>query len=132
MNHPKILYIAGPYRPTGWWRLPILRTIKIAINIWHARQAAKIVWKAGDIAVCPHMNTAFFDGLVPDYRFLDGDLKIMARCDGILVLQGKSAGAKAELEAAVKIPGFVIYYKSIRTDAYFTLNERGEGTVIES
>lgn len=125
MNHPKILYIAGPYRPTGWWRLPILRTIKIAMNIWHARQAAKVVWKTGDIAICPHLNTAFFDGLVPDHRFLEGDLAIMRRCDGILILEGheKSEGASIEVEEAQKIPGFDIYYLNDRANAYYSFSE---------
>lgn len=85
-----IAYLAGPYRAST--RAGISR------NITRARKAAITLWKLGYVVICPHMNTAHLDGVVPDQRFLDGDLEILRRCDLMVMLPGwgLSTGAQAE------------------------------------
>jgi len=67
----KVLYICGPYRG------------RRLVNIVRARSAALFVWRCGGVALCPHLNTAFFDGKMPDQVWLDGDLELLSRSDAI-------------------------------------------------
>jgi nucleoside 2-deoxyribosyltransferase len=100
-----IIYIAGPYRGD------------VAQNIANAAKVASEVWESGNVALCPHLNTAHFETFChcEDKHYLEGDYKLLARCDAILMVQGweKSQGAKAELVYAQerKIP--VYYYPNI-------------------
>lgn len=95
----KLICIAGPYRAA---------TIAgIHNNIELARQAAAEVWAAGFYALCPHMNSAFLDGVAPDEVFLMGGLEMVRRCDAVLVLpsfDGKnSKGTVREANLAVDL-----------------------------
>lgn len=90
----KIAYIAGPYRgPT---------TEAITANIAAARTVAVEVWKLGYVALCPHLNTAHFDGILPDSAWLDGDLELLSRCDLLVCTPDwrRSTGATAEVAFA--------------------------------
>jgi hypothetical protein len=112
MTKPKLLYIAGPYRPRkGFQSLPVLRWFFIARNILRARRLAIWLWKNGDYAICPHLNTAFFDGHAPDSVWLEGDLVMMRRCDAVVMLQEwtDSTGARYEHLTAI-LEGLPIYY----------------------
>ena len=100
----KIIYVAGAYRnedANGVWD-----------NIIHARRVARQLWKMGLVAICPHMNTAFMDGydILPK-TFLEGDLELLRRCDGILMLSNwkQSEGAIREWEVAKELEIPVIY-----------------------
>lgn len=76
----KVAYIAAPYRaPTLWG---------IVQNIRRAEAVALQYWKRGYAVICPHKNTAFFDGAVAadaNTRFADssvwlaGGLEILRR-----------------------------------------------------
>lgn len=91
-----VVYIAGPYRAP---------TISgVLANIGRAREAALAVWKAGAVALCPHLNTALFDGEADDSVWLEGDLVLMRRCDAVLAIDGwrRSTGASLEVECADK------------------------------
>jgi hypothetical protein len=106
----KVVYCAGPYRSKdGPWG--------VRHNIDVATRVARELWLLGFAVICPHANTAWMDGPQPstnkfgatcgpgDARFLEGDLEILKRCDG-LVLVGEwwlSAGAKNEREVALGI-----------------------------
>jgi hypothetical protein len=85
-----IVFISGPYRGD------------IKANIEHARQAAIRLWSRGEVVICPHLNTAYFDGIAPDEHFLRGDLEILSRCNSIYMLKGwtQSEGAQDELKLA--------------------------------
>jgi len=110
---PIIFYVAGPYRPqSAFQSLPIIRWFYILRNILRARRLSIWLWKNGDIAICPHLNTAFFDlHDIPDRVFLQGDIAILKRCDAIVMLDGwqKSIGASSEHCIAV-FNGTPIYY----------------------
>lgn len=90
----KLVYIAGPYRHKT--------KIGIEDNILRAREAAVAVWKTGAAALCPHLNSAHFDGIVPDSHFLDAGLLMLRHCDAVLVIGSweASAGTGAEIHEA--------------------------------
>lgn len=93
-----LVYVAGPYRAPTMGH--ILR------NIERARQAGmKLVKVAGVYPVIPHCNTAAFDGLADDQFFLDATLKLLRRCDGVLLLDTweSSAGARGEKAEAERL-----------------------------
>ena len=75
------------------------RGINAAENGRKAEARAIEVWRHNFVAFCPHMNSAFFDGLVPDEFFLAGTMEMLRRCDGLIVVPGwsKSEGTKAEI-----------------------------------
>lgn len=100
-----ILYIAGPYRGD------------VDANIQAAREAAISVWEAGHFALCPHLNTAHFelDCRVNDETYIERDLDVLVRCDGIIMLPGweESAGAETEHEEALRQEMPVWYWPEI-------------------
>ena len=95
MNHRDILvYIAGPFRGVDSWT--------VAQNVRRAEELALSAWRAGFAAICPHANTANFDGTLPHEAWLEGDLVILKRCDAVLVTPDwkLSVGARAEVDVA--------------------------------
>ncbi len=110
----KVVYIAGKFRGADAW--------EIANNIHKAATLALEVWKAGMTAICPHLNTAVFQGALPDDVWLKGDLEILSRCDAVLVVDNwmHSEGARAEVAYAARrgiivtksLEGLVEYFKA--------------------
>jgi len=98
-----VVYIAGPFRGD--------HAYAIRRNIRRAEAAALEVWSLGMVALCPHLNTANFQGVLPDQVWLGGDLELLRRCDAILLVSGwqESEGAKREEQEAEDrgIPVFV-------------------------
>ena len=93
--------------------MPALRAASMSLtreNIRRAEAVAAFVWKLGYAALCPHMNSAFFDGLVPDRNFLKGSLRMLEMCDGVILVDGweNSQGTKEEIFRAgeLHIPVF--------------------------
>lgn len=95
----KVAMIVGAYRGD------------IARNISHAREASIRLWKSGYAVFCPHMNTAFFDGICPDEVWLEGDREILKRCDTIYILNNwkDSNGTKEEISIAKKLGKEIIW-----------------------
>lgn len=93
----KLVFVSGPYRA---------ETVEQRqSNIMKARAKSIELWKQGYAVICPHMNTAHFDGMCPDEVWLEGDIEILRRCDVIAMVDGweSSVGAKAELEIAEQL-----------------------------
>ena len=92
----KRAYIAGPYRA------PTER--QLLENIHQARLCAERLWQLGYAVMCPHLNTAFCGGIVPDDVFLRGDLAWLECADIIVMLPTweRSQGARAEREFALQ------------------------------
>lgn len=98
----KLAYIAGPYRAKTEY--------EVHRNIQLAEQAAAHAWQKGYAVICPHKNTAYMGGMVPDQAILDGDLAMLRKCD-VVILCGKwyaSQGACAEAAEAMRW-GLAIY-----------------------
>lgn len=100
----KLIYIAGPYRTSTEYG--------VKCNIYQAEQAALFVWRHGGAAICPHKNTAFFGGACPDEVWLEGDLEIMRRCDGVYALEEweQSKGAYKEVAEARRL-GLPVFFR---------------------
>lgn len=98
----KVIYVAGPFRGKDSWEMEC--------NIRRAETLALEVWRLGAAALCPHINTRFFQHTLPDEVWMDGDLEMLRRCDAVLVTPDweRSAGAKTEVAEAKakKIPVF--------------------------
>jgi hypothetical protein len=91
----KLAYVAGPYRA---------RTIVgIVVNILRARKVANKLWKMGYAVICPHSNSALFDGAAPVQNFLQGDLQMLKLCEVIVLVPGweRSSGTWDEVAYAV-------------------------------
>jgi len=98
-----VAYIAGPYRSTSAWG--------VAQNVRAAEAVAWQVWREGIAVLCPHANTAHFDGSLPDETFLAGTMTLLERCDMVVVCEGweHSTGTRAEIEAAGRL-GIPVFY----------------------
>ena len=90
-----VIYVAGPYRAVDWQL--------IDMNIEIARAQAIKLWQQGWAVICPHLNTAHFDGYCEGHVWLEGYLEILKLCAAIYMLPGwgKSDGARTELAKAV-------------------------------
>lgn len=98
----KVIYIAGPYRAN---------TERGTVENIRAAEAVAIkVWKAGYIALTPHLNTRLFGGICSDEVWLEGALELMSRCDGMVLVPGweLSGGTITEIQEAknMNIPVF--------------------------
>jgi hypothetical protein len=90
----KRAYVAGPYRGPTW--------NDVERNIHEAREIAVALWQMGFSALCPHLNTAHFDGLAPDEVWLEGDLEWL-RVSDLVVMHPRwrqSDGATRERQEA--------------------------------
>ena len=100
----KLIYVAGPYSaPTEY---------EVGQNIREAEALALEVWKTKKAAaVCPHMNTAHWGGVLSHADFIAGDLEIISRCDAILLMPKweSSKGARQEYQFAMDNGIFVFY-----------------------
>ena len=91
----KVVYVAGRFRAPDHWQ--------IAEHIRAAERVALSAWRAGFAVICPHANTAHFQGAAADSVWLEGDLELLRRCDAVLLVPDweLSVGARAEVEFAV-------------------------------
>jgi len=99
----KVIYVAGPYRAET--------RSEIGLNILRAEKVAKRLWEDGYAVICPHANSAHFDGVVADRCFLEGDIEILTRCDAIYMMKNwqDSEGAMAEHAVAMELDMEIIY-----------------------
>jgi hypothetical protein len=104
----RLIYVSGPYRaltPEG-----------VQANINRARIAAQSLWAKGWAVICPHMNSAHFEG--ESQMYLDGDLAIIDRLDpekdALYMLNGWSGseGARDEHRRALERE-ITVYYQGL-------------------
>lgn len=114
---PLVVYIAGPYRAkpnaANQWQQEQ--------NIRRAEEVAHRVWEMGAAALCPHGNSRFFQGSLPDSVWLDGDLAMLNKCDAVLMIAGweESAGAIAEQQFALD-HGIPVFYAESELAEFLT------------
>lgn len=101
----KVVYVAGPYRAKTPW--------EIEQNVRKAEKIALRIWKTGNVAICPHAMTRFYQGSAPDLVFCEGTLELLRRCDAAFFLPGWkiSRGSQDEFNEAFKlrIPTFRVF-----------------------
>ena len=119
------IYIAGSYRSNDAY--------KVWENINKARELAIKVWQQGAVALCPHMNSMFFEGAATPKQFIDGTLELMRRCDAVLVVPGSEAsiGTQGEIKEAKRLRKPVFYaeqYPDIDGNLYDWLKELSHGS----
>lgn len=92
-----VIYVAGPYRAGSAWY--------VEQNVRRAEMVSYYIWASGHVAICPHTNTRFFDGSLPDQVFVDGTLEMMRRCDAVIVLPNHegSVGTRGEIAEAERL-----------------------------
>lgn len=110
MSEPVVLpviYVAGPYRAETPFR--------VLANIRRAQEAALQVWKLGAVAICPHSNCYLFDGEADNEVWLQGDLELLRRSDGVLLVDNwqTSEGAKVEHQLAIDL-GLPVFHSTAR------------------
>lgn len=90
----KVLYVSGPLRAKTAW--------DVERNVRRAELVSLRLWQMGFAVMCPHTNTRHMNGAVYHETFMRGDLELMRRCDGIVMLPRwqESAGAARERQAA--------------------------------
>jgi len=111
-----LLYTAGPYRSAeGPWG--VQKNINAAMLVAHK------LWGMGYAVICPHGNTAHFDG--PGYddsdMWLEGDMEMIKVCPGIVMLPGweDSEGSKQELATALRLGKQVYYWPAVPLAGFF-------------
>ena len=92
MADMKVVYLAGPYRAST--------EFGVHENIHSAGRAALAVWRMGAVCICPHKNTAYFGGELPDEVWLRGDRELIRRSDAVLMMDGSLASCGAGTEEA--------------------------------
>ena len=90
----RIAFVCGPYKGESHF--------EVKSNMRVAERTALDLWFAGFAVICPHLNSAWMSGAVPEDNFYSGYLEILGQCD-LVVLCGDwrlSSGALAEKSAA--------------------------------
>ena len=90
----KLIYIIAPYSAKT--------DAKRSSNIHDAKQLALYCWTKGYAVLCPHLNSAWMSGIVPEEQFYLGTLKMLSRCDIAICVPHveASTGSLAELAYA--------------------------------
>lgn len=99
-----LIYVAGPYRGD------------VEQNIQNAREVAIELWKLGHTVICPHANSAHMDEAgIAHETFIEGDLKIIARCDALVVLPvfQDSEGTLQEIAYAERLRVPIYWYPKL-------------------
>ena len=101
----KLIYIAGPFTDTKWWR--------VLQNIRRAENMALKVAEMGAMPVCPHTMTGNFWGLQTEQFWYEGTLKLLSVCDAVIFIGNWqcSQGSCSEYDKAFElgIPKFKEY-----------------------
>ena len=96
-----IVYVAGPYR--GKSKFYLLNRYQRFRNAMCAWKVSVQLWNMNVMPFCPHMNSFWMDKKVNNLNvFIEGDLKVLKRCDAILMLKGweNSEGVLIEIKFA--------------------------------
>jgi hypothetical protein len=102
----KVLYVSGKYRDVrGPWY--------VKKNIQIAEEIAVELWQLGYAAICPHSNTAFFEGPISDPVIIAGDCELVRRSDGLVVCPNwhTSIGTRTEWTAAWNANKPIFYWE---------------------
>jgi len=115
----KLIYIAAPYRATS--------IAQQQHNIAQAKIMAQYYWLKGYAVICPHLNSANFDGLVEDEQFIQSYKGILLKCDSAIFHPDwkTSEGSIAEMNlcSLTNIPFEVLTEKKFKSIKRFVEKE---------
>lgn len=99
-----VAYVLGP--------LTAPTTNDLHNNIQNARDAAIFGWRSGYAVICPHLNSAYMQGIMPEEAFLSGGLELLERADLIITVPGheQSPGSIIELTHANVLKKEIIHF----------------------
>jgi nucleoside 2-deoxyribosyltransferase len=108
----KLVYIAGPFRAASDYIPGEQDDFAVKENVMRAMKLGlEVARTPGLFPIIPHANTIFFQGSAPDHVWLEGDLELLKRSDGVLMTPDwtRSRGATAERFFAIEhgIPVFL-------------------------
>ena len=91
------MYVAGPFRAGTAW--------DIELNVRKAETVSLELFKMGYAPICPHANSRYFHGSLPDSEIMDAYLTILSKCDVMYILPGfeTSEGTRRELKEAIDL-----------------------------
>lgn len=106
----KLIYIAGPFTDTKWWR--------VLQNIRRAENMALKVAELGAMPVCPHTMTGNFWGLQTEQFWYDGTLKLLSVCDAVFFINKwlQSKGSVGEYHEARRLEIPMFFEENNETD----------------
>lgn len=113
----KLIYIAGPYGDAGGF-------LSIDRHIAAAREAAASLVVEGIGYICPHLNSAHFEAVVPEVPvsfWYELDEELLKRADAVAVLFDfeESNGTAREIDLAIE-RGMPIFYLGPLEDETFS------------
>jgi len=110
----KIVFVSGQYKGGTSWE-----TEK---HIREAEEVALKLWKMNAIAICPHTMTRFFYGEINEEVVVFGLLKLLERCDAMLVIS-LSTGVFKEIKHASKF-NIPVFYDIDDIEKWLSKEER--------
>ena len=98
---PLWLYVSGPYTQGD----PV-------VNVRNAVRVAEIIREAGHVPIVPHLSMLWHMISPHEWDYwLDLDLALLERCDGMVRISGDSKGADREQKVAQNLGMVVITIK---------------------
>lgn len=92
ITSPPMIYVAGPYTKPE----PVE-------NVHRMIRIGDALWDLGVVPIVPHLSLLWQMVRPREYEeWLEYDLHIMARCDAVLRVPGKSLGADREVRMAIE------------------------------
>lgn len=74
----------------------------VKVNVFRAKEIARMLWEAGYLPICPHISADFFSELTEREQALDYCLNLLDMCDYIYIdfENGITAGMQGEIAYA--------------------------------
>jgi hypothetical protein len=123
-DRPIRVYVAGPFRAEDCWRQER--------HVRTAEEAAWQLWKMGMAPLCPHSQTRFYQGSLPNDVWLEGDLSWVEVSQALYVVDGweESEGTLGEIKLAKKL-GIPIFFSMREIREHFGLSKLGVESTAE-
>ena len=92
---------------------PVRQAVDCHVDLrsMEAEEAALELLSLGAAAICVHSMTRFIDGALSDDEWLAADIKILSRCDAVVVTGNwfNSDGTMKEIETAMEL-GLPVFF----------------------
>jgi len=98
-----VIFISGPSKSMDIFLRERIKT--------QPAMLALEVWSLGVACICPHTNSGFLFGELPEEIFLTGYLEILERCDALLLTENwqQSTRSRKERQRAIELQIPIFY-----------------------